>query len=77
MDNERRPTLTRARSVRIDAPIESYFVSWQGGAYIVSWNKTAQGYTIYHEGSRKKIAVVKPVEGLGKEEAITWIEGNC
>ena len=66
----------RPSSVQIPAPIESYYVSYHGAVYIVAWNKAKGAWSIYHETTRERIKMLQPQHGLGKEEAIDWIERN-
>ena len=74
--NQQRPTTARATSTTLQAPWETYFVTYQGAAFIIVWRQSEGTWSIYHEGTRSKAHTLKPVHGLGKEEAIDWIERN-
>jgi len=73
--NQQRPITARAKSTPLHAPWETHLVTYKGAAFIIVCRSSGT-WSIYHEGTRSKIHNLKPVHGLGKEEAIDWIERN-
>ena len=56
----------------------SWLVSWKGGDYIVQ--RVLHSKKIWKIRRRNNVALIHILterEGLGKEEAIAWIEANC
>ena len=51
-----------------------YRVDWKGSQYLVK--RDGSDWRIRHLESGK-LSVITEKEGLGKEEAIDWIERNC
>lgn len=64
--------LPRARSYRLSDSL--YLVRWRGGDYIVQG--PAPVWKVRRRGTPGILATVTEKEGLGKEEAIRWIECN-
>jgi len=73
--NSRRPMVGRATSHRLDERM--WLVDYRGGTFLIKWSEYFSGYKIYRRGVRGHIHTIVPKNGLGKEEAIQWIEDCC
>lgn len=74
-ENSNSQFVQRAKSEKVSDRF--YVVTWKGGEYEVIKKKSENRWLIYRShDSLEPIHVVEEQFGLGKEEAIAWIEGN-
>ena len=70
---------TRAKSQPLTQ--HSWLVTWKGGDYIVQRIVTqsivSNSWKIRRRDNTHLLHILREKEGLGKEEAIEWIEQNC
>jgi len=75
MSNENGSNRLTSRATSRQITTLLHLVCWKGGEYVVQGNHSGE-WKIRHRGIPGVLHTVVEQEGLGKEEAIAWIEAN-